>query len=439
MKKQRKKSDWHCQVDGELVDVTGNGQSKPDAFSEYLDEVIKECPNAGTEWEMPEFDSKKTMAQARAELAGEAAKASNGNGHHEPKVDPADPGLLDEVPETEAITYRILGSDFLEKPRPAEKEYIVDQIVRPGRLTVFHGPPSGGKSWAGLDMMVASALEQEWMGKKTKPAHWFYLDLEMDEDEMAHRFKRLLYGRGYKATQKPLLDRLSFTDYEAFPGVNLAHEADEAAQQVLLDCAGVDVLIIDSWGKAIGHSADENSATDANGALRFLKKIRDASGCAIVLIAHNAKGRDNFGLDKIRGSSAVGGDAEIAVQFYQKGGGVHVAQHTKHRPFSATKAWTKHNTFTIVDDEEGNVAIAHEAGDEDEAAVEPIDPIEEIKARIKTFMEADCMKSMTTNYIKKHVQGKGAQIAQALKELVDDGSIDQEKKGQANYYSLPGL
>ena len=349
-------------------------------------------PNAGTEYEFPDY------------VPPEAEKEEE----EKPKA-------RWFIPASELWDMDELGDDI---------DYIVEESVIRGGLTLVAGKAETGKSFIIQDMAIASVLEQIWMGVKTKPARWAYIDYEMQGSMMKKRLKELALGRGFdRATMKEMIDRLHFINYENLPEIDLLNE--ESIDELIENLSGYDVLIFDSWAKFMARG-DENNATDSTGALDMLRRIRHATGAAIIVLCHENKNHLAYGADKIRGSTALVAEPDIIFRTYRSTGGQLVLKHEKHRALADAQKW---KVNFGIEQRGAHLTIAHElALSNEEAKAERQD---DLKSRVLCFIRDDAMEEMNRSYIAANVRGSNDAISKALKELADEGQISI-RKGEKN-------
>jgi RecA-family ATPase len=77
-------------------------------------------------------------------------------------------------------------SDFYGKPiNPPE--YVVDELIPKGRVTLFAGKAGFGKSYAALMLMIAAATERQWLNKNVRKCKSFGLFSEDPDEEIQRR------------------------------------------------------------------------------------------------------------------------------------------------------------------------------------------------------------------------------------------------------------
>lgn len=208
------------------------------------------------------------------------------------------PVEVDEVP-----IYDLVEIDSLRS-----NDYLVKGLIpRPG-VTLIHSAPGVGKSFMALDLALSLGMgEKTWCGHRlateTRTLYvysegagrlWKRRDawlqrhgLELDS----------LRGRVQIIPRNLPLNRGRYDD-EAF---------DELAK--LMKAQKIGLLVIDTWATS-NVGSDENSVRDVGIGLDRVIRLKEETGCAVVLVHHDNK------TGGYRGSSAIDGvlDARLHLQ-----------------------------------------------------------------------------------------------------------------------------
>jgi len=228
-----------------------------------------------------------------------------------PPLKPAKPALG----EGEAYEYPYIFSASELIGKRALTSFIVPSMIAHKAITMIIGPPDSAKSWLAFDLAVKFARPHD------APTQWLGRDMEARGkvllytlDNSTGESARRLYGLGLRA------------------GANLwAHCASEAKhtftlpvweREINLQVAKLrpGLIVVDSF--RYFHSSDENDSKQMAGVLAVIKRLRTATGAAIVLVHHTGKDAARGG----RGSSDILASADCEI---------HVAK----EPLTAT--WTK--------------------------------------------------------------------------------------------------
>lgn len=187
---------------------------------------------------------------------------------------------------------------------PMKKQrFIVDGMIYPG-IHILSGDPKIGKSWMMLDMCLAVAKGEDFLGRKTEQGQVVYMALE---DTFVS-----LQSRMYELTDEPS-ENLFFT--------MLANSIDSGLEEDLQDCGKMfpelKMVVIDTLQK-IRNNIDTKYGADYQ-ELSILKSIADQLGIAIVLVHHNRKARDSNPNNLISGTNGIAGCADGLLVFTRNG------------------------------------------------------------------------------------------------------------------------
>lgn len=187
---------------------------------------------------------------------------------------------------------------------PMKKQrFIVDGMIYPG-IHILSGDPKIGKSWMMLDMCLAIAKGENFLGRKTERGQVVYMALE---DTFIS-----LQSRMYELTDEPS-ENLFFT--------LLANSIGSGLEEDLRDCkkmfSDLKMVVIDTLQK-IRNSIDTKYGADYQ-ELSILKSIADQLGIAIVLVHHNRKARDSNPNNLISGTNGIAGCADGLLVFTRSG------------------------------------------------------------------------------------------------------------------------
>lgn len=205
---------------------------------------------------------------------------------------------MDERKKLEFISSVEIMNTPMKKQR-----FIVDGMIYPG-LHVLSGNPKIGKSWMMLDMCLAVAKGEDFLGRKTDQGQVVYMALE---DTFVS-----LQSRMYELTDEPS-ENLTFT--------LLANSISSGLEEDLRDCKkmfpDLKMVVIDTLQK-IRNNIDTKYGADYQ-ELSVLKSIADQLGIAIVLVHHNRKAHDSNPNNLISGTNGIAGCADGLLVFTRNG------------------------------------------------------------------------------------------------------------------------
>lgn len=200
--------------------------------------------------------------------------------------------------------------DLLAMP---PKEWIIDQVVGASDIGVIYGMPGCGKTFVGIDMIMAACTGSLWAMRFVVARR---LNVAYCAGEgisgLPARFKAAAHHHG--VTKLP-----NFTFFRTVPQL-FSSEADATiatirqfvaewkARQEQKQAEPLDLVFIDTLHTAT-VAADENSAQDMGKVLHACRWASNELGCAIVLVHHTTKNGTTE-----RGSSALRGAADFMIE-----------------------------------------------------------------------------------------------------------------------------
>lgn len=190
---------------------------------------------------------------------------------------------LEEPGEPDPPRKRGLRLEPFDEVEPdLDRPHLVRDILHPGAFAVMFGPPNEGKSFAALDMTLAIARGEPWLGHETTAGPVVYAALE-GGGGMRTRFKG--YRRHYD---------LEGQDVPLFllpESLNLRRKEDVVALVDALNDVqertgqGVALLVIDTLSRALA-GGDENSSVDMGTLVAAVDHIRAKTGAGVLVLHH---------------------------------------------------------------------------------------------------------------------------------------------------------
>jgi hypothetical protein len=203
---------------------------------------------------------------------------------------------------------------------PDEKKPLEGAILRKKRKLVVGGSSKMGKTWALLDLVLAVASGDCWLGKyKCAQGAVLYVNLELDGSTAGDRMAWLAEHRGLSSD-----DELSEQTHNNLLTWNLRGRCYDLA--IMLACARMRMrdpdapklvlIVLDPIYKTLG-GRDENSAGEMGTLMLELEQFADECGAAIAFAAHFSKGNQagKEAMDRISGSGVIARDPDAIVTF----------------------------------------------------------------------------------------------------------------------------
>ena len=210
-------------------------------------------------------------------------------------------------PTQSAVTLFQTASEF-QANCPSHIDWLVEGVIQRGSNGLFIARPKAGKSYATVDLALAMASGQKWLGFFVPQRVRVALVSREDNARLTQaRFKKLATHRGI--TVGDLEGYLYINAKGLRPKVMLDYEDDVVHLIADLKQQKTEFLILDVM--RVMHSSDENDNTEMQKIIAILNRIQDEAGCSICLVHHDNKGKDATLTERARGASAIAGYAEF--------------------------------------------------------------------------------------------------------------------------------
>lgn len=259
--------------------------------------------------------------KARGELTEDEVKAIENN-----ELQP------DDTNEPSSMEF---GSafDWLDQRLP-DVEWLVDRIWPAGSCGWVAAAPKSYKSWAVLDMAVAVATGQDWMGEfKVQQGPVMYLQ-EEDRIRTQHkRLKAVVHGNYQEYTRIGKLETdgssvWSSRESDAPPihirvGDGFVISSEESLEwlEEMIEQHNLKLVVIDTLYSTLGAGVEtKNGEQMMDRALKPIRSMSRATGCSIMIVHHNRKEQNNGGraAASLAGSVAMHGWADAGLYFGER-------------------------------------------------------------------------------------------------------------------------
>lgn len=184
-----------------------------------------------------------------------------------------------------------------------KQQFIVDGMIYPG-IHILSGDPKIGKSWMMLDVCLAVAKGENFLGRKTEKGQVVYMALE---DTFVS-----LQSRMYELTDEPS-ENLVFSLIANIIGSGLEEDLQECKNKF----PNLKMVVIDTLQK-IRNTIDTKYGADYR-ELSVLKSLADRLGIAVILVHHNRKAHDSNPNNLISGTNGIAGCADGLLVFTRNG------------------------------------------------------------------------------------------------------------------------
>lgn len=191
---------------------------------------------------------------------------------------------------------------------PEKIDWLIEDVIQRGANGFFAAEPKVGKSWAAVDMAMALALGEPWLGFNIpSPVKVALISREDSPALTAYRMKNLWAGR---TTARPWLIETNLYVNSRQQTPQLMLDDDEQFTELLdaMKRYQPEFAVFDVFN--VLHAADENDNTEMRRVLQKLSQIQTEVGCAIGVVHHYNKGFASRMTQRLRGSSAISGWVE---------------------------------------------------------------------------------------------------------------------------------
>lgn len=213
-------------------------------------------------------------------------------------------GLEDVLPSMVSL------ADYRNAP-PALPEELIEGILRRGHKMLISGSSKAGKSFLLMELCIALAEGQSWLGFKCRQGKVLYVNLEIDPASCINRFLKI-----YEALGIPMRNMENIAIW------NLRGHAiplNELVPKLIRRVAnqGFEAVVIDPIYKVI--TGDENNASDMGAFCNQFDRICDETGCSTIYCHHHSKGAQGAkrAMDRASGSGVFARDPDAQLDMIQ--------------------------------------------------------------------------------------------------------------------------
>ena len=211
-------------------------------------------------------------------------------------------GNSDDLPEVKCL------ADFIEHPSQQPPE-LIKGLLRQSHKMLVSGPPKAGKSFALMELAVAIAEEQKWLGFQCSKGRVLYINLEIDPSSTENRFRDI-----YDALKIPWTGGKNIFTWDLR---GYAMRMDELAPKIIrkIKQLNITVVILDPIYKVI--TGDENNASEMGYFCNQFDRICAEAGVSMIYCHHHSKGAQGGkkAMDRASGSGVFARDPDALVDF----------------------------------------------------------------------------------------------------------------------------
>ncbi|MCM3413543.1 AAA family ATPase [Metabacillus litoralis] len=213
-------------------------------------------------------------------------------------------GINDDLPDPESLT------DYWDH-MPQLAPPLIEGVLRQGHKMLMAGPSKAGKSFALIELSIALAEGDKWLGWKCTQGKVLYVNLELDRSSALHRFKDVYNALGLKPNNINNIDIWNLRG-KSVPMDKLAPKLIRRAQK-----KNYIAVIIDPIYKVL--TGDENSADQMAHFTNQFDKIATELGSSVIYCHHHSKGTQGGkkSMDRASGSGVFARDPDALIDLVE--------------------------------------------------------------------------------------------------------------------------
>lgn len=213
-------------------------------------------------------------------------------------------GVNDDLPDPESLT------DFWDH-MPELAPPLIHGVLRQGHKMLMAGPSKAGKSFALIELSIAIAEGDKWMGWQCTQGKVLYVNLELDRASCLHRFRDVYTALGLPPRNIGKIDIWNLRG-KSVPMDKLAPKLIRRAAK-----KGYIAVIIDPIYKVL--TGDENSADQMAHFTNQFDKIATELGASVIYCHHHSKGAQGGkkSMDRASGSGVFARDPDALIDLVE--------------------------------------------------------------------------------------------------------------------------
>ena len=212
--------------------------------------------------------------------------------------------LDDDLPEIEAMP-----ADLNELP--PLKECLIEGVLRKGHKMLISGPSKAGKSFLLLQLVLAIAQGDKWLGWQCRQGRVLYVNLELDRASCLHRIKDICDTHKIQRINTENIDIWNLRG-KSMPMTEFAPRLIRRAMK-----RNYAAIIIDPIYKVI--TGDENSADQMAKFCNQFDRVCNELNCTVIYCHHHSKGDQGQkrAQDRASGSGVFARDPDALIDMVE--------------------------------------------------------------------------------------------------------------------------
>lgn len=305
-----------------------------------------------------------------------------------------------------------VGSEVLDIPEP---EWVLEDFIQAGGLTILHGVPAAGKSLLAQDWSMVVSNGWEWCGREANTANVLYI---MGEGQTGLRGRLLAWLQSRHTEYMPsvhwIMEPVSLW---TSPGNDFTPEQHGLLQYVEKNKIGL--VVADTLSATFG-GGNENMQQDMNQYLKWFKTLM-GDGVATLIVHHESKGASG----SPRGSTVLAGAADTIIRveptFAPDGETMHgcTVRCKKQKdglPFN--RLHMRLESFDVDTDRGSSVVLRPKGATTEEAEVRDL----ETQNRVLEYVQSH--RGTSWNAVFSALKGKRDTMVKVRDQMIEDGLLE---------------
>ena len=293
---------------------------------------------------------------------------------------------------------------------------IIQDVIQEGSLAVIAGESGTGKTWLIMDMAVAIASGQPWLGKAVTRSRVGFFDEEMGEWGWYSRLQMIERGRLLQD------DRSWDVLVNHFSGIDLLLPDGQNELEYHITSNGLNVAFIDSLSGI--HLGNENDTQNMTVVMNSLLRISKRTNCAIVTLHHVKKSDGDY-----RGSGLIRNKVDNLFMLEEQSNKSVKLWSKKMRYAEDVRLYGRH----VWDKYNGDYLLRPLRVEEEEAIAEPPPTkFSQAKEAIESALshgDKGATHTELKNYIAMHTSVSTATATKAIGIMLENGELKRDDKG----------
>lgn len=204
-------------------------------------------------------------------------------------------------------------SEALKDPPPLA-DVLIQGILRKGHKMLISGPSKAGKSFFLMELAMALANGQKWIGFQCRKSRVLYINFEIDSASCIHRLMDIRAALMENGTDCSHSEDLMVWNLRGH-----AMPLNEMVPKITAKCKdfNLDVILVDPIYKVL--MGDENNASDMGAFCNEFDKIANLLHCSVIYCHHHSKGAQGFkkAMDRASGSGVFARDPDAQLDMLE--------------------------------------------------------------------------------------------------------------------------